>query len=57
MGCTISPILFFVVREHIFEAAEGSADPTNLDGVCYIPTLKAFMDDTTIICSNEDETR
>ena len=29
----------------------------NLDGVCYMPPLKeAFMDVTTIICSNKDET-
>ena len=55
MGFTISPILF--VKEVILIAAEDSAGPANLSGSCYMPPLKAFMDDTTIICSKEDETR
>ncbi|GFO37033.1 reverse transcriptase [Plakobranchus ocellatus] len=37
--------------------AEGNAGPANLGGGCSMPPLKAFMDDTTIICSKEDETR
>ncbi|GFN76057.1 reverse transcriptase [Plakobranchus ocellatus] len=57
MGCTISPILFVMAMEVILKAAEGSAGPANLGGGCSIPPLKAFMDDTTIICSKEDETR
>ena len=57
MGCTISPILFAMAMEVILKAAEGSAGPANLGGGCYIPPLKAFMDDTTVICSNEAETR
>ncbi|KAK3735128.1 hypothetical protein RRG08_054480 [Elysia crispata] len=57
MGCTISPILFVMAMEVILKAAEDSAGPTNLGGGCYMPPLKAFMDDTTIICSKEDETR
>ncbi|GFO36626.1 reverse transcriptase [Plakobranchus ocellatus] len=47
MGCTISPILFAMAMEVILKAAE----------VCSMPPLKAFMDDTSIICSKEDETR
>ena len=56
MGCTISPILFVMAMEVILKAAEDSAGPANLGGGCYMPPLKAFMDDTTIICSKEDET-
>ncbi|GFN79314.1 reverse transcriptase [Plakobranchus ocellatus] len=57
MGCTISPKLFVMAIEVILKAAEGSAGPANLGGGCSMPPLKAFMDDTTIICSKEDETR
>ena len=57
MGCTISPILFVMAMEVILKAAEDGAGPTNLGGGCYMPPLKAFIDDTTIICSKEDETR
>ena len=57
MGCTISPILFVMAMEVILKAAEGSAGPANLGGACYMPPLKAFMDDTTEICSNEAKTR
>ncbi|GFO23738.1 reverse transcriptase [Plakobranchus ocellatus] len=57
MGCTISPILFVMAMEVILKAAEGSAGPANLGGGCSMPPLKAFMDDTTIICSKEDDTR
>ena len=56
MGCTISPILFVMAMEVILRAAEGSAGSANLGAGCYIPPLKAFMDDTTVICSNEAET-
>ncbi|GFN83892.1 reverse transcriptase [Plakobranchus ocellatus] len=57
MGCTISPTLFIMAVEVILKAAEGSAGPANLSGGCSMPPLKAFMDDTTIICSKEDDTR
>ncbi|KAK3726923.1 hypothetical protein RRG08_063154 [Elysia crispata] len=57
MGFTISPILFVMAMKVILKAAEDSAGPANLSGGCYMPPLKAFMDDTTIICSKEDETR
>ena len=45
MGCTISPILFVMAMEVILKAAEDSAGPANLGGGCYLPPLKAFMDD------------
>ena len=57
MGCTISPILFIMAIKVILKAAEYSAGQANLGGGWYMPPLKAFKDDTTIICSNEDETR
>ena len=57
MDCTISPILFVMAMEVILKAAENSTGLANLGGGCYMPPLKAFMDDTTIICSKEDETR
>ncbi|GFN99520.1 reverse transcriptase [Plakobranchus ocellatus] len=40
-------------RSHI----EGSAGLANLGGGCSMPPLKAFIDDTTVICFKEDETR
>ena len=57
MGCTISPILFVMAMEVILKAEEDSAGPANLGDGCYMSPLKAFMDDTTIICSNEYEIR
>ena len=56
MGCTIYRILFVIAMEVILKAAEGSAGPANLSGGCYMTPLKAFMDDTTVICSNEAAT-
>ncbi|GFO03430.1 reverse transcriptase [Plakobranchus ocellatus] len=46
-----------MAMEIILKAPEGSAGPASLGGGCSMPPLKAFMDDTTIICSKEDETR
>ena len=57
LGCTISSILFAMAMEVILKAAEGSAGPANLSGGCYMPPLKAFMDNTTAIYSNESKTR
>ncbi|KAK3797908.1 hypothetical protein RRG08_020645 [Elysia crispata] len=63
IGCAISLILFVMAMEVILKAAEDSTDPANQGGGCYMlpgcymPPLKAFIDDTTIICSKEDETR
>ena len=57
MGCTISPILFIMAMEVILKAAEDSTGPVNLGGGCYMPPLKTFMGDTTIICSKKDKTR
>ena len=56
MGCTISPILFVMAMEVILKAAGDCAGPVNLVGGCYMPPLEAFVDETNIICSKEDET-
>ncbi|GFN73755.1 reverse transcriptase [Plakobranchus ocellatus] len=39
------------------ESSRRQCRPANLGVGCSMPRLKAFMDDTTIICSKEDETR
>ncbi|GFO38855.1 reverse transcriptase [Plakobranchus ocellatus] len=57
MGCTISPVLFVMAMEVMLKAAEGSAGPASLGGGCSMPPLKAFIYDTTVICSKENETR
>lgn len=57
MGCTISPILFVLAMQVILKAAEGEARGPAVDGECYMPPLKAFMDDTTILGSNESQAR
>ncbi|GFO48358.1 reverse transcriptase [Plakobranchus ocellatus] len=57
MGCTISLILFVLALEVIFRAAERGASPADLGCGCYMPSLKAFMDDTSLLCFKENETR
>ena len=46
-----------MVMEVTLKAAEGSAGPANLDGGCFMLSLKAFMDDNTAIFSNQAATR
>ncbi|RUS69816.1 hypothetical protein EGW08_022421 [Elysia chlorotica] len=43
-----SPILFVMAIEVTLKAAERSPGLADLGGGCYMPPLKAFMDDTTI---------
>ena len=57
MGCAISPILFVLAMEVILRAATRNSRQTDLGNEYKMPPLKAFMDDTTVISSNEDETR
>ena len=56
MGCTVSPILFVMAMQMLLKATESKAIPAELGGGCQMPPLKAFMDDTTILSSNEEET-
>ena len=55
MGCAVSPILFVMAMQVLLKATEHQAAPANLGGGCFMPPLKAFMDDTTIIASEESE--
>ena len=57
MGCAISPILFVLAMEVLLKAASKKANPADLGNGSLVPPLKAFMDDTTVISSNEKETR
>ena len=57
MDCTISPILFVMAMEVILAAAAESTAQVNVGGRCYMPHLKTFTDNTTIMCPNEDEAR
>lgn len=56
MGCTISPILFVLAMEVILKAASRNAETVDLGQEFSIPPLKAFMDDTTVLASDEEET-
>ena len=55
MGCTISPILFVLVMQVFLKAAETTCSGADLGEGLHMPPLKAFMDDTTIIASRDDE--
>ena len=57
MGCAISPILFVLAMEVILKAASGNSRPADLGNGYQTPPLKAFMDDTTVISTNESYTR
>ncbi|MCG8432275.1 MAG: hypothetical protein MJA29_14040, partial [Candidatus Omnitrophica bacterium] len=56
-GCTISPILFVLAMQVILKAAEQHTKGPDLGEGCYMPPLKAFMDDTTVLTSEEDQAR
>ena len=56
MGCAISPILFVLAMEVILRAASSETGRDNRPS-CQPPPLKAFMDDTTVLSSNEEDTR
>ncbi|GFO08949.1 reverse transcriptase [Plakobranchus ocellatus] len=53
MGCAMSPFCFSKLS---LKASEKNSSPSDLRGGCYILPLKAFMDDTTILCSKINET-
>ena len=46
-----------MAMEVILKASEQYAGPTNIEDGCQMHPLKAFMDDTTIMCSTEEDTR
>ena len=57
MGCAISPILFVLAMEVLLKAAMSGAGSVDLGNGYQMPPLKAFMDDTTVLSTKEDETR
>src|SRR3984885_7501185 len=57
MGCTISPTLFVTAMQVILKAAEKFAKGPKLGEEYHLPPLKAFMDDTTILTTDEDQAR
>ena len=57
MGCAISPILFVLAMEVLLKASARNASPADLGGGHVTPPLKAFMDDTTVLSTDEEETR
>src|ERR1700733_1579555 len=57
MGCTISPILFVMAMQVIFKAAESFAKGPKLGEGYHLPPLKAFIDDTTIMTTDEGQAR
>ena len=56
MGCAVSPILFVMAMQVLLKATESKAPPADLGGGCFMPPLKAFMDDTTVVASKESDT-
>lgn len=54
MGCTVSPVHFVLVVQVILRSAEAQCSDANLGGDLHMPTLKAFMDDTTVLASQEE---
>ena len=53
----MSPILFVLAMEVLLKAASRNAAPADLGNGHVTPPLKAFMDDTTVLSTNEDGTR
>ncbi|CAG5130209.1 unnamed protein product, partial [Candidula unifasciata] len=56
MGCTISPILFVMAMQIMLDGAAGYGLGLQI-GDHWLPPLRAFMDDTTIITGSEESAR
>ena len=56
MGCLVSPILFILAMQLFLKATENNAEIAELGGGFQMPSVKAFMDDTTILSSKEPTT-
>ena len=57
MVYTVSPVLFVLSMQLLLKATESKSNFVELGRGCQIPTVKAFMDDTTILSSKESTTR
>jgi hypothetical protein len=57
MGCTVSPVLFVLAMQVILKATEAEGKAAHIGEGVYMPPLKAFMDDTTVIQNGEKRTK
>ena len=53
MGCTISPSLFVLARQILLKAAGSNIPEAHIGKGVYMPPIKAFMDDTTLIMNRK----
>ena len=53
MGCTISPSLFVLAMQILLKAAGSNIPEAHIGKGVYIPPIKAFMDDTTLIMNRK----
>ena len=56
MRCLVSLILFVLAMQLLLKATGNNADIVEFGGGFQMPSVKAFMDDTTIISSKESTT-
>ena len=56
MGCSVSPILFVLAMQLLLNATRNNAEIVELGRGFQIPSVKIFMDDTTILSSKESTT-
>ena len=49
MGCAISPSLFILAMQHLLNAVGSNVPEAHLGKGLYMPSLKAFMDVTTLV--------
>ena len=53
MGCTISPSFFVLAMQILLKAAGSNIPEAHIDKGVYMPPIKAFMDDTTLIMNRK----
>ena len=53
MGCTISPSLFVMAMQILLKAAGSNIPEAHIGKGVYMPPIKAFMDDTTLIMNRK----
>ena len=57
MGCTVSPVLFVLPMQLLLKVTERKSNLVELGRGCQMQSVKAYMDDTTILSSKESTTR
>ena len=53
MGCTISPSLFVLAMQILLKATGSNIPEAHIGKGVYMPPIKAFMDDTTLIMTRK----